>query len=275
MATSVESSADVVDGFDTEDPRAVRRAIREGRHRGFTNGLARHHVQGNLVAVPAAHADDFEAYCRANSQALPILGRSAPGARDLPALGEDIDLARDTGGYMIFRDGAHVDTVRDARGVWRDDLVSFVLGCSFSFEAILQAHGVRLRHLDEGDVSAMYVTNRDTVPAGPFAGKLVVSMRALRPADAIRATLVSARFPQFHGAPISLGLPSDLGIADLAESYGGHGLTRLEADELPVFWACGATGQIAVRHANLPFCITHHKAHMVVTDLRLPIESLP
>lgn len=259
--------------FDPGDPRAVRLAIREGRHLGFTNLLARDRVQGNLVAVPAAFADDFEAYCRANAQALPILGRSAVGARGLPALGADLDLARDTGGYMIFRDGAHVDTLRDASPVWRDDLVSFVLGCSFSFEAILQAHGVRLRHLDEGNVSAMYVTDRDTVPAGPFAGKLVVSMRALRPADAIRATLVSARYPQFHGAPVSLGLPSDVGIADLADSYGGHGLTRLQTDELPVFWACGATGQIAVREAKLPFCITHHRAHMVVTDLRLPTES--
>ncbi|RZF63267.1 DUF1445 domain-containing protein [Sphingomonas populi] len=262
------------DNFDRDDPRAVRRAIRDGRFTGFTNQVARGYVQGNLVAVPAEHAAAFEAYCRANAAALPILGISAPGERTLPAIAEDIDLARDAGGYTVFRDGVPVETPRDARAVWRDDLVAFVLGCSFSFEAILQANGVRLRHLDENDVSAMYVTDRDTVPVGPFCGKLVVSMRALTPADAIRATLVSARYPQFHGPPVSLGLPADLGIADLAESYGGHGLTRLQPGELPVFWPCGATGQIAAREAQLPICITHHKAHMIVTDLPLPAGDI-
>lgn len=258
------------DRIDTADPRAVRRAIRDGRFTGFTNHVARDFVQGNLVAVPAHDADAFEDYCRANPQALPILGRSEPGARTLPAVADDLDLARDAGGYMIFRDGELAETPRDASGAWRDDLVTFILGCSFSFEAILQRYGIRLRHLDEGDVSAMYVTDRETVAAGPFRGRLVVSMRALTPADAIRATIVSARYPRFHGAPVSIGLPADLGIRDLAESYGGHGMTRLLPGELPVFWACGATGQIAVREARLPLCITHHKAHMIVTDLPLP-----
>lgn len=256
--------------FDTDDPAAVRRAIREGRFTGFTNHVARGHVQGNLVAVPEAHADAFELYCRSNPQALPILGRSAPGSREIPELAADMDLARDTGGYMVFRDGELAETPRDARHAWADDLVSFVLGCSFSFEAILQSHGVRLRHLDEGNVSAMYETARETVPVGPFGGRLIVSMRALSPEDAVRATILSARYPQFHGAPVSLALPGDLGIGDLGQSYGGHGLTRLNTGEVPVFWACGATGQNAVRAARLPLCITHYKAHMVVTDLPLP-----
>jgi uncharacterized protein YcsI (UPF0317 family) len=256
--------------FDTTDPAAVRRAIRAGRFTGYTNHVARGYVQGNLVAVPEAHADAFELYCRSNPQALPILGRSEPGARAIPALATDLDIARDTGGYMVFRNGELVDTPRDASPMWRDDLVSFVLGCSFSFESILQANGVRLRHLDEGNVSAMYETGRDTVPVGPFGGKLIVSMRALSPAGAIRATILSARYPQYHGAPVSLGLPQDLGIPDLAQSYGGHGLTSLAPGELPVFWACGATGQNAVRKARLPLCITHYQAHMVLTDLRLP-----
>ncbi|WP_260928882.1 D-glutamate cyclase family protein [Novosphingobium sp. 9] len=270
MTQSALPATDLDPGFDTSDPVAVRRAIRSGAFTGFTNLVARRYVQGNLVAVPASHADAFELYCRSNPQALPILGRSEPGSRAIPALGTDLDIARDTGGYMVFRDGELIDTPRDASPVWRDDLVSFVLGCSFSFEAILQNAGVRLRHLDEGNVSAMYETNRDTVPVGPFCGKLIVSMRALSPADAIRATILSAQFPRFHGAPVSLGLPEDLGIADLAKSYGGHGLTRLHPGELPVFWACGATGQNAVRAARLPLCITHYKAHMVVTDLPLP-----
>lgn len=252
------------------DPVRLRRAIRAGTFRDFTNLAAPGYVQANLVIVPEAWADDFEAYCRLNAQALPLLGRSRPGDPCLPDLARDMDVRTDVGEYMVFRDGELVDTPRDIRNLWRGDLVSFALGCSFSFEAMLRAHGVRLRHLDEGNVSAMYVTGIDTRPAGPFGGKLVVSMRALRPADAITATIISERYPQFHGRPVSIGLPESIGIADLSVSYGGHGLTQLAPDELPVFWACGATGQIAARQARLPLCITHHKAHMLVTDVPLP-----
>lgn len=254
------------DTIDLADPRAVRRAIRAGTFRDFTNLVAPGYVQGNLVIVPQAHADDFERYCRANPQALPIIGRSVPGSPHIPELAADLDLRSDVGEYMVFRDGQHVATPGDITDLWRDDFVAFVLGCSFSFEAMLIAHGIRLRHLDEGNVSAMYVTDVDTVPVGPFAGKLVVSMRALAPADAIAAAIVSDRYPEYHGRPVGIALPEALGIADLAQSYGGHGLTQLLPGEIPVFWACGATGQNAVREARLPLCITHHKAHMVLTD---------
>lgn len=253
--------------IDLADPRAVRRAIRNGSFRGFTNHVAGGFVQGNLVVVPAEFADDFEAYCRANAQALPILGRSEPGSPHIRALAEDLDLRTDVGEYRVFEHGVETDTPTDISSIWRDDLVAFVLGCSFSFEGLLVAHGVRLRHLEEHDVSAMYLTDRDTVPVGPFSGKLVVSMRAMTPADAIVATIVSDRYPAYHGRPVSIGLPEDLGIADLSRSYGGHGMTRLEPGEIPVFWACGATGQIAVREARLPLCITHNRAHMVLTDI--------
>ena len=222
------------------------------------------------MIVPDAFADDFEEFCHRNSQALPIIGRARAGSPYLPALGEDLDLRTDTGGYMVFRDGILTDTPRDISDIWQDDLTAFVLGCSFSFEALLQSHGVRLRHLDEGNVSAMYVTSLQTAPSGPFRGPLVVSMRALKPKDAISAIIISARYPQFHGSPVSLGLPQLIGITDLAQSYGGHGLTELDEDELPVFWACGATAQLAALEAKLPLCITHYKAHMVVTDLKIP-----
>ena len=254
-------------GYDPASPAAVRAAIRSGAWTGYTNGVARGHVQGNLMIVPAAHADDFAAYCARNPRALPLLGRSAPGSPHVPALGADLDLRTDIGGYMVFRDGELVDTPRDIAAQWRDDLVAFVLGCSFSFEGVLQRQGVRLRHLDEGSVSAMYVTSLATQPAGRFSGPLVVSMRALRAADAIRAIAVSQHYPMFHGEPVHLGTPALIGIDDLSQSYGGHGLTQLHDDEIPVFWACGATAQIAARQARLPLCITHHKAHMVVTDL--------
>jgi uncharacterized protein YcsI (UPF0317 family) len=250
-------------------PREIRKAIREGRFRSFTNLVARDFVQGNLVIVPLSHAEEFEAYCRANGQALPILGRSQPGIPHIPALAQDLDLRTDIGEYMVFIDGKLQSTPPNILDLWRNDLVAFVLGCSFSFERILELAGVRLRHLDESNVSAMYVSNVDTVPVGPFGGKLVVSMRALKPGDAVTATIISDKYPQFHGRPVAIGLPHVLGITDLSQSYGGHGLTQLKDDEVPVFWACGATGQIAARTARLPLCITHHKAHMVLTDLPL------
>lgn len=252
--------------IDRNDPRAVRRAIRSGAFTAFTNDVAPGYVQGNLMIVPAHAADAFEAYCRSNAQALPLLGRSAPGVPYIPALSDDLDLRTDVGMYTVFRHGEVVAETTSIADLWRDDLVAFVLGCSFSFEAFLQRGGVTLRHLDEGNVSAMYVTSIETVPEGPFSGPLVVSMRALRPADAIRATVLSASQPMFHGAPVHIGLPELIGIEDLAESYGGHGLTALRGDELPVFWACGATAQLAARQAGLDLCITHHKAHMVLTD---------
>ncbi len=263
-----------IEFLDRSNPAAVRRAIRAGQFREFTNHVAPGFVQGNLVIVPAAYAGDFEAYCRRNPQALPIVGRSEAGSPHIPLLAADLDLRTDVGGYMVFRDGVLTDTPAGIADIWREDLVAFVLGCSFSFEALLRAHGVRLRHLDQGDVSAMYVTNLPTGQAGPFRGPLVVSMRALRPADAIAATIVSARYPQFHGAPVWVGLPHLIGIDDLGQSYGGHGLTRLEDDELPVFWACGATAQLAALEARLPLLITHYKAHMVLTDLRIPAPQM-
>lgn len=250
---------------DLADPRAVRAAIRSGRFRGFTNLVAPGYLQGNLMILPQAYAEDFAAYCRLNQAALPVIGRSMPGATSLPDLAEDLDLRTDIGQYTVFRDG--VPAICDSvTSLWRDDFVAFVIGCSFSFESLLQSAGISLRHLREGNVSAMYVTCLQTLPSGPFQGPLVVSMRALTPGDAIRATLISAQHRNFHGAPIHIGLPHLIGIADLAQSYGGHGLTSLRADELPVFWPCGATAQLAAVAAKLPICITHHKAHMLVTD---------
>jgi len=257
------------DDVSLQDPAAARLAIRSGQLRGFTNHLAPGFVQGNLMIVPAAHAEAFAAFALSNPAALPVLARSAPGDPRVPALGADLDIRTDVGGYMVFRDGVLSETRRDITALWRDDFVTFVLGCSFSFEPVLLAAGVRLRHLEERNVSAMYVTNRPTVQVDRFGGPLVVSMRALAPADAITATLLSAGYPEFHGAPVHIGWPEQIGVEDLAMSYGGHGLTKLLPGELPVFWACGATAQLAALQACLPICITHYKAHMVLTDLKV------
>jgi uncharacterized protein YcsI (UPF0317 family) len=150
---------------------------------------------------------------------------------------------------------------------WRDDLVAFVIGCSFSFEEALIDDGIRLRHIEEGTNVPMYRTNVATHPAGPFHGPLVVSMRPLRPADAIRAVQITSRFPSVHGAPVHLGKPELLGIGDIGRPDYGDPI-EVKDDELPVFWACGVTPQSVVAAVRPEFCITHAPGHMLVTDLK-------
>ena len=155
---------------------------------------------------------------------------------------------------------------RSLRDLWREDLVTFVLGCSFSFEEALMAAGLRLRYVDQGTNVPMYRTSVDTVPAGPFRGKLVVSMRPFKPADAIRAIEITSRYPRVHGSPIHVGFPEMIGIENLDQPWAGDP-TEVRADELPLFWACGITPQSVVLEAKPSLCITHSPGHMLVTDL--------
>ncbi|HSW05820.1 D-glutamate cyclase family protein, partial [Aquabacterium sp.] len=161
---------------------------------------------------------------------------------------------------------ALVDEPTDVRPIWRDDLVSFVLGCSFSFEQALIEDGIRLRHVDEGKNVAMYRTRIATAPAGRFSGPMVVTMRPMKAADAIRATQITSRFPSVHGAPVHIGDPALIGITDLSRPDYGDAVDVLP-DELPVFWACGVTPQAAIAQARPPFCITHAPGAMLITDL--------
>jgi uncharacterized protein YcsI (UPF0317 family) len=254
--------------FDRRDPCAVRRAIRAGLFRERTIAVAPGFVQANLLILPAQYASDFQRYCQQNPKACPILASSEPGDPRIPALGEDLDLRTDLGSYRVFRDGAEAGDVSDISDLWREDFVAFALGCSWSVEEALVDAGVRLRHIALGEVTPIYVTNLPTVPAGPFHGPLLVSMRLLRAADAIRAVQITSRFPNVHGAPVHLGDPRLIGIASLKDSLGGYGLRTPEPDELPVFWACGVTPQFAACAAKLPIAIAHTPGFMLVTDLR-------
>ncbi len=248
------------------DPQQARQAIRAGAHTGHTSGLAPGRVQGNLMILPRALAPDFLLFCQRNPAPCPVLAVSEPGDPTLPSLGRDIDIRTDVPRYRLWRDGELVDEVGDLRAVWRDDLVTFVLGCSFSFEQALIEAGIPLRHVDQGRNVAMYRTNVPTVPAGPFHGPMVVSMRPMRPADAIRAVQVTSRYPQVHGAPVHLGLPHLIGITDLSAPDFGDPV-EVRDDELPVFWACGVTPQSVAMAARPPLCITHAPGAMLVTDL--------
>lgn len=245
---------------------AVRQRVRRGEWKHPTGGMAPGYVQANLAILPRDLAADFQRFCMLNPKPCPLLATSEPGDPTLPTLGKDIDIRTDIGTYRVWRDGVMVEEVHDITHLWRDDLVAFLLGCSHSFEEALMADGLRLRHCDEGKPVPVYYTNVPTVPAGPFHGPLVVSMRSFKPADAIRAIQVTSRFPSVHGAPVHIGMPEMIGITDMTKVDAG-GMVVVPDDELPLFWACGVTPQAVVAATKPPFCITHAPGCMLVTDL--------
>jgi uncharacterized protein YcsI (UPF0317 family) len=247
-------------------PHAVRLAARAQRITGQTAGLAPGFVQGNLVVLPGDVADEFLRFCKQNPKPCPLIAVSEPGDPRIPALGEDLDLRTDLPCYRVWRDGVLVTSTPSIVDVWRDDLVAFVIGCSFSFEEALAAEGIPLKHVSAGTTVPMYRTNVMCEPAGRFAGPLVVSMRPMTAADAIRAIQITSRFPAVHGAPVHLGEPSLIGIRDLSRpDYGDP--VEVSTDEVPVFWACGVTPQAAIVSAKIPFAVTHAPGCMLVTDV--------
>ncbi len=252
----------------TASPRQLRQAIRAGQFSGNTSGYSPGFVQGNLCILPKDWAAEFLQFCQANPKPCPIIGMSTnPGDRDIPALGEDLDIATDIPSYRIFIDGKLDSEASQVADIWKDDLVSFVLGCSFSFEEALIADGLEIRNITEGVNVPMYRSNISCSPAGRFSGKMVVSMRPMLPADAIRAVQICSRFPSVHGAPVHFGNPEMIGITDLYAPDFGDAVT-LKENEVPVFWACGVTPQVAIEQAKPPFCITHSPGCMLVTDRR-------
>ena len=245
----------------------VRLQARRGQLSTPTAGLAPGHVQANLAILPAALADDFLRFCQRNPKPCPLLAVSDAGSPRLPALGADLDLRSDVTRYRVWRDGELIDEPLDVRAYWRDDLVSFAIGCSFSFEEALLAEDIEVRHIRLGCNVPMYRTKLPTQAAGPFAGPLVVSMRPFKARDAIRAIQITTRFPQVHGAPVHLGDPALLGITDLGKPDYGDAVP-VAHDEIPVFWACGVTPQSVIATSRPAFCITHAPGHMLVTDLK-------
>jgi uncharacterized protein YcsI (UPF0317 family) len=244
---------------------AARLSVREGRHSGPTAGLAPGFVQGNLAILPQALAADFLRFCQLNPKPCPLIGTSAPGDWRVPELGEDLDIRTDLPRYRVWRNGELTAEPEDITDIWRDDLVSFVIGCSFSFEEALMSDGIELRHITRGCNVPMYRTSIATQAAGPFHGPLVVSMRPLKPADAIRAIQITTRFPSVHGAPVHVGKPEMIGINDIAKPDYGDAVP-VNDDELPVFWACGVTPQSVIATMKPEFCITHYPGSMLVTD---------
>ncbi|HLM24921.1 MAG TPA: putative hydro-lyase, partial [Pyrinomonadaceae bacterium] len=238
-------------------PREARLLFRTGQYTGYTSSFCEGYTQANLCILPQKYALDFASYCHRNPKACPLISIGSVGDPFLPALGEDLDIRTDVPLYRVFRDGEVVEEPTDIKHLWRDDLVAFVWGCSFSFEHALMESGVSLRDEARGDNVCMYQTNIDTVPAGAFAGKIVVTMRPLVAAQAIRAIQVTSRFPNVHGAPIHIGAPELIGITDLERPLYNLKPPQVRPDEIPVFWACGVTPRLALERARPSLCITH------------------
>jgi uncharacterized protein YcsI (UPF0317 family) len=245
----------------------VRLLARSGRLTGPTPGLAPGYVQANLVCVPRELAFDFLLFCLRNPRPCPLLEVLELGEHEPSRIAPGADVRTDCPRYRVYREGALADEPTDLHAWWRSDLATFLLGCSFTFEAALMKEGLPLRHIEQGRNVPMYRTNMPCAPAGPFRGPMVVSMRPMTPAQAMRAADVCRRFPLAHGEPVCIGGASSLGISDLGRPDFGDAV-EVRPGEVPVFWACGVTPQAVAMQAGLPLLLTHSPGHMFVTDLR-------
>jgi len=247
-------------------PHDVRKLIRKGQWQTPTTGLAPGYVQANLVMLPMAEAFSFLLFCVRNPKPCPVLDVLEPGAWE-PKIAPGADLRTDLPRYKIYENGEFKEETFEVLKFVRKDLVSFLFGCSFSFESALQSAGVPVRNLEEDCNVSMYITNRPCISAGPFSSPLVVSMRPMKREHAIRAIQVTTRFNQTHGAPVHMGFPEEIGIDDISKPDFGDPVTILP-DEIPVFWACGVTTTLAAISADLPLVITHAPGHMFISDQR-------
>ena len=247
-------------------PKEIRQTIRQGRYTGGTAGLAPGYVQGNLVILPKAQAYDFLVFCQRNPRPCPLIEVTDPGNPEPAGVAPGADLRTDIPKYRIYRDGRLAAEVTDITSEWRDDFVAFLLGCSFTFESALTQSGVPVRHIEEQRIVPMFRTNVQCRPAGVFRGPMVVSMRPIPAPLVPRAVTVTARYPMAHGAPVHVGDPALIGVADVMKPDWGEPPTVLAGEE-PVFWACGVTPQAVALEAKPPLVITHAPGHMFITDL--------
>ncbi len=249
------------------DPRKIREMIRRGEWAGRTKGVAAGYTQANLAILPREDAFEFLVFCQRNPKPCPVIEVTEVGNPEPRITAPGADLRTDVPRYRVYRRGELADEVTDIVSYWRDDLIGFLLGCSITFETALLANDLPIRQHEEGMTTTVFRTSIPCAPAGKFRGPLVVSMRPMTPAQAIRAVQVTSRFPATHGAPVHVGDPSQIGIQDINKPDWGTPVT-IKPGEVPVFWACGVTPQAAALEAKVEFMITHSPGHMFVTDLR-------
>jgi len=247
-------------------PKDIRQQIRQGKLVKPTCGLAPSFTQANLVVLPKEYAFDFLLFCQRNPKPCPVLEVLEPGKYELALTAPTADIRVDISLYRVYQDGKLTAEINDIKKYWNSELVSFLLGCSFTFETALLRAGISLRHIDEGKNVPMYVTNVSTVPAGMFWGPLVVSMRPIHRDKVVKVVQITSRYPGVHGAPVHIGEPAILGISNLLKpDYGDT--VAIKKDEVPVFWACGVTPQAVALKSKPALMITHSPGHMFITDL--------
>jgi uncharacterized protein YcsI (UPF0317 family) len=252
--------------IDARHPREIRSEIRRGQLTGITAGLGQGFVQANLAVLPRESAYDFLLFGQRNPRSCPLLEVTDVGSAEPVGVAPGADLRTDIPRYRIYKDGVLADEVTDARPFWRDDLVGFLLGCSFTFEWALLDAGIRLWHVEHGRNVAMWRTTIACRPAGVFHGPMVVSMRPIAAEQLAKAVTASARFPGAHGAPVHVGDPAAIGINDINRPEWGDA-QPFRAGDVPVFWACGVTPQAVALASRPSFMITHSPGHMFLTDV--------
>lgn len=248
-------------------PSEFRESVRQRHHTGPTAGCCPGYAQANLVVLPKDMAYDFLLFAQRNPKSCPLLEVTDTGSRFLREIAPGADIARDLPKYRVYEHGVLTGEYEDVSHLWRDDLVSFLIGCSFSFEGEMMEAGIPVRHIEEGCNVPMYITNLACKPAGIFRGNMVVSMRPLPYDQIVKSVLVTGAMPKVHGAPIHIGDPSVIGIKDLDRPDFGDAVT-IHPGEVPVFWPCGVTPQAALMASKPAFAITHAPGHMLVTDVK-------
>lgn len=246
-------------------PKEVRELIRKGQVDRPTSGMCKGHIQGNLVIVPKDLAYDFLLFAQRNPKPCPILDVTDVGSPEPRLMAKGADLRYDIPRYRIYKHGELVDEVSDLDDYWRDDLVGFLLGCSFSFESAMLNASIPIRHIEDDHNVPMYITNLKTEPAGSFHGDMVVSMRPIPYELITRAVQATSRFPQVHGAPVHIGDPGQIGIEDINKpDFGDPSI--IKEGEVPVFWACGVTPQNIAMTSKPELMITHAPGYMFICD---------
>lgn len=248
------------------DTAHLRESIRASRYTGHTAGLAPGLLQANIVILPEEFALDFMRFCQRNPKPCPLVGVSETGDPMMRTLGRNIDIRSDVPSYSVYRDGELVETCIDINEYWKNDFVAFALGCSFTFEDALTRAGIPVWHIENNKTVPMYRSSIQTCPAGPFAGEMVVTMRAIDEDRVDEAIDISKRYPMAHGGPVHVGDPSAIGLQNLNHPEWGDSPPSL-GNKVPVFWACGVTPQNAIMGAKLPISITHTPGHMLITDI--------
>lgn len=248
-------------------PARVRKFIREERITGPTSGMCPGYAQANLVVLPKEYAYDFLLFTQRNPKSCPVLEVSEAGDRLLRRIAPGADIASEIPRYRIYENGVMTGEYTNVESFWREDLVSFLIGCSFSFESELLEAGIEVRHISMGCNVPMYITNIECEPAGIFSGKMVVSMRPIPYGQLVKAVTVTEQMPKVHGTPIHIGDPSVIGIKDVNRPDFGDAVP-VKPGEVPVFWCCGVTPQSVVMNVKPSFCITHAPGHMLITDVK-------